>query len=275
VIRRKPTLKRRTLLRGGLSLCLLAFFAGTGRSDLSLAIVPPYVEKLVPAGSKLSDTLSFTNRGNEPVVVTVDLADFGVDEAGQVAERPPGTHDTTLARNLRISPMRVRVAPDQRVFFRYSVNTPDDFTHLRSMIYLSSHPEVDAGMNQVLVVARMGVPLYVENIKAASADLTIHELAWDRPEETPDRLRLRLLVTNDGERNIRPKGFVHLRSDDGRFDETFDFNEGREPVLPGQTRLWEQYFGPVPDGQLSARLRFETSPRHTHRADSVIPAFEG
>jgi len=140
------------------------------------------------------------------------------------------------------------------------------------MIYLSSRSEVDVGKNQVQVVARMGVPLYVENIKAAAANLTIHELAWDRPEEMPDRLRLRLLVTNNGDRNIRPKGFVHLQSDNGRFDETFDFNEGREPVLPGQTRRWERYFGPVPEGDLVVKLRLATSTRQSFEAEATVLA---
>ena len=35
--------------------------AGAG---MSLAIVPPYIEKVVPSGSRITDTLSFTNTGD-------------------------------------------------------------------------------------------------------------------------------------------------------------------------------------------------------------------
>lgn len=140
------------------------------------------------------------------------------------------------------------------------------------MVYLSSHPETVPGANQVRVVARMGVPIYIENIKAAPADLKIESLEWDRPAGHPDRVRVRLLVVNQGERNIRPTGYVHVVSMDRRFERTFAFNEGREPVLPGQKRRWEQISGPVPEEELKVKIRFSTSVRQSFDAEASLPA---
>jgi len=257
---------------GALLVLLLGLLPSGASADVSVAIVPPYVEKVVRSGSQVSDTLSYTNQGSDPVIVQVDFSDFGVNESGEVTEQPPGSHSSSLIRHLRISPMKIRVVPDQQVFFRYSVETPEVFDQLRSMIFLSSYPETDPGANQVQIVARLGVPLYVENTKAAPAQLEIESVEWDRPEKSPDQLRVRLLVSNHGQRNIRPGGFVHVETADGKFNTTFDFNQGREPVLPGQRRRWEQFFGPVPEGKLEVKLRLATSARTSYEAESFVAA---
>lgn len=240
------------------------------RAEMTLAIVPPYVEKIVRPGSKVRDTLSFTNKGDQTVVVSVDFADFAISETGEVSPAPPGSDVSSLMKNIRISPMEARVEPSQQVFFRYSVETPEAFEQLRTMVFLSSRPDVAAGANQVTFVARMGVPIYVENIKALPANLEIDDVRWERVEESPDRIRLSFAVTNVGQRNIRPAGFVHVLSVDRDFEQTFDFNDGREPVLPGQKRRWEQTFGPVANVALEVKLRMTTSPRHDLEIAGVV-----
>ena len=102
--------------------------------------------------------------------------------------------------------------------------------------------------------------------------LEIESVEWDRPEETAELLRVRLTVSNHGQRNIRPRGFVHVETADGKFNATFDFNQGREPVLPGQRRRWEQFFGPVPEGELEVKLRLATSARTSYEAESFVAA---
>jgi hypothetical protein len=166
--------------------------------------------------------------------------------------------------------MQARVAPSQEVFFRYSVATPEEFDQLRAMVFLSSHPEVPPGANQVQVVARLGVPIYVENVKSERAKLRVDELEWDRPEDRPDQLRLRATVVNEGGRNIRPTGFVQVRGTSGKYERTFEFNEGNEPVLPGQKRRWELYFGPVAEEELAVKLRMTTSHRTSYEAEASI-----
>jgi len=263
----------RGAMRGALLLLLLAGAGSSPRADMSLAVVPPVVEKVVPAGSRLRDTLAFTNRGKEPVLVSVDFADFAVEESGDVREQPPASDASSLVPNLRISPMQVRVAPAQEVHFRYAVEVPDEFEQLRAMVFLSSRPDTPPGANQVQVVARMGVPIYVENTKASPAALRVEDVVWERDEEAGGRLRLRLTVANEGGRNIRPDGYVHVRATNGAYEATFDFNEGREPVLPGQRRRWELTFGPVAEEELAVKLRLATSHRASHEAEAIVPPF--
>ncbi len=262
-------------LRGAL-LCLLCLSTSAAlRSAISIAIVPPYIEKVVRAGSKVSDTISFTNQGTETVSVGVDFADFGVSEQGDVSEEPPGTQPASLVRFVRVSPTRVRVAPNQQVFFRYAVETPQDFKQLKAMIYFSSRPEIAESANQVVMIPRMGIPLYIENMKAKPASLKLDEIKWERSGEKSESLLLSLHVKNEGERNIRPTGFLQVRSVDGKFDRVFDFNDGREPVLPGQRRRWAMSFGPVPGGELFVKLRFTNSPRTTIESEHRVPAAGG
>lgn len=261
--------------RGALLLFPLLATAASSPPAISIAIVPPYIEKVVASPSKVADAIEFTNQGSVPVLVSVDFADFGVDEAGEVSEQPPGSQPKSLVPYLRVTPSSLRVAPSERVFFRYAAEPRAEFKQLRAMIYFSSRPEVPERANQVLVVARMGVPLYLENRRADPASLRIEELDWRRSGDQLDRLTLDLRTSNAGERNIRPSGYVEVRSRDGKFHRTFPFNEGQEPVLPGQRRRFEMAFGPVPKEDLSVRVRFAVSPRSSYESESWIPAIGG
>ena len=98
-------LSKSKALRGALLLCLLAacgLAATATRAEMTLAIVPPYVEKVVRPGSKIRDTLSFTNKGDEAVVVSVDFADFSFSETGEVSPAPPGSDVSSLMQSILI-----------------------------------------------------------------------------------------------------------------------------------------------------------------------------
>ena len=158
-------------------------------------------------------------------------------------------------------PLTLHVHPQGRAYFRYTVETPPDFRQLREQIFFSSTPVIPNASNQIVFVPRMGIPLYVENVMAKPADIRVGSITWSRSSD--DTLLLTLVASNEGQRNIRPKGFVEVRSPHGKFSHTFPFNPGNEPLLPGQKRDWPISFSLVPSGDLSVRLRFETSPRTT------------
>lgn len=244
-----------------LSFALLLAAVNSNGAGVSVSLAPPFVEKLVRPGAKLQDSIIYMNESETPMMVTVDFADFAVDESGQVQEMPTGTDPSTLARYLRVSPLKVRVEPQARAVFRYNVTAPESFAQLRTQIFFSSTPIVPEAPNQVLFVARLGVPLYVESTAAKPASLKVHEVKWERSKDDPSELILHLQVTNEGERNIRSNGYLQVRSKNGDFSKTFPFNDSNEPVLPGQKRDWRLGFGPIPAGELSLSLRFATSPR--------------
>lgn len=239
--------------------------------QVSISLSPPFIEKLARPSTHFSDTIALTNSSVFPVDVSVDFADFHVNERGEVEEMPPGTDATSLARYIHITPLTLHVNPQGRAYFRYTVDTPASFSQLREQIFFSSVPAVPASANQVVFVPRMGIPLYVENLTTRPADVRVGSVKWTRPSN--DTLLLELDASNQGERNIRPKGFVDVRSPDGKFHRTFPFNQGNEPLLPGQHRNWPLTFTPVPAGDLSVRLRFETSPRTTYDQQYRVAAF--
>ena len=216
--------------------------------------------------------ITFTNQGDVPVNVTVSIVDFDVDESGVVTELPPGSQANTVAPYFRIAPVQTLVGAGEQAHFRYSVETPDEFEQLRAFVYFESHPVVEEnGAKQVLFATAMGIPFYVENRRAERGALTVHDVRWERTGEEQQYVQLKLHVTNDGARNIRPGGFLTVRSADDSFAETFDVNKGNDVVLPGHDRALTMQFGPVPDDDLSLKLRFETSMRSNYQADHFLP----
>ncbi|HYS54152.1 MAG TPA: hypothetical protein VER58_10360 [Thermoanaerobaculia bacterium] len=268
--------RQRRLIETAIRYSAAAILAVVGAPALpaqtSVAISPHIIEKVVRPGQGLSDIVSFTNSGKEPAQVSLELADFTVDENGKAHDRPPGTEPSSLAPFLRIAPPTVRVAPQQTVNFRYSAQLPAAFTHYRVMIYFLVRPVTALVANGAgfLIVPRLGVPLYAENIGAKPASLHIDSIFWARSPE--GSLYADLQLRNDGQRNIRPQGLVFVRSANGRFARQFPFNEGREPVLPSQSRQWHVTFGPVPRDDLSVDFRLTTSATKTFHETYEIAA---
>ena len=261
----------RTQLSLGFLLLTLTL-TGPAWAQFTTAVAPARVEKLVNPGSKVEDVITFTNQGNAPVNVSISIVDFDVDDVGVVTELPPGMHPNTIAPYFRISPLRTVVGAGEQAHFRFSVQTPEAFEQLRAFVYFESQPVVEEeGGKQVLFATAMGIPLYVENRKMERGMLTVHDVAWERIDEDQHYVQLKLHVTNEGERNIRPGGFLTIRSVDDRFLETFDVNEAGDVVLPGHDRYLTMRFGPVPSNPLSLRLRFETSLRTNHQDDHILP----
>jgi P pilus assembly chaperone PapD len=243
---------------------------------VSASLAPPVIEKEARPGQQIGDTISYTNNGDEPVVVSVSVVDFDVNDAYDILEQPPGTAPTTLAPYIRVAPTEVRVPPKQQVFFRYSVRTPQVFMHLRGMVFFLTRPEIPkTGQAQVTVASRMGVPLYVESAAATPARLRVDNLEWERSGDAGSSLRLKLAITNEGGRLIRPTGYLEVRSADGHFHKVFAFNEGKLPVFPDSARRLEMGFGPVPGGELFLRLRFDDSSRTQFKSESRLPAPSG
>ncbi len=164
------------------------------------------------------------------------------------------------------------MAPGQELAFRWEATTPADLEHRRAMVFFRSTPEVERSeVAQVVVVPRLGIPVYVENTNAQPAQLEIASIGLERSTLRDDSLRLTLDVTNVGQRNIRPQGELRIRSDSGEAV-AFPINEGRDSVVPGAQRLFIQEIGPVPGGELSVEVVFNVSPRERHRERLVVPA---
>lgn len=252
------------------ALCVLVASGAT--AQLKIDLVPPFVEKSVRPGSSVRDAIVFKNHGPTPLNVSVETVDFEVDLAGRVLERPPGSTAESLVPFLRITPLQTTVAPGQELAFRWEAATPADLGHRRAMIFFRSKPEVErSDMAQVVVVPRLGIPVYVESTNAQPAQLEIATLDLERVTLPEDSLRLTLDVTNIGQRNIRPQGELRIRSESGEAV-AFPINEGRDSVVPGAQRRFVQEIGPVPGGELSVEVVFNVSPRERHRERLVVPA---
>ena len=241
-------------------------------AQIQIDLVPPFVEKSVRPGSAVRDAIVFRNQGSTPLNVTVETVDFEVDPGGRVVERPPGSTPESLVPFLRITPLQATVVPGQELAFRWEAATPTDLEHRRVMVFFKSEPEVErTNASQVVVIPRLGVPVYVESMNAQPARLEAVSIDIERLTEPENSLRLTLDVTNVGQRNIRPQGELRIRSKSGEAM-SFPINEGRDSVVPGAQRRFIQEFGPVPGGELSVEVVFNVSPRERHREQMVVPA---
>lgn len=243
------------------ALVVLALLCGSSVRSVqaaSMAVTPQIIESVIDGGASLNDAISYTNVGAEPVSVTVQIADFDIGPDGKVKELPPGTNAASAVPYLRISPVRIEVAPNQRVFFRYSLTAPETFTHLRAMIFFSAYPSGPRQRRSAAVmVPRLGIPMYVESRRSRAASLELSSATVDRNDAGVPVLRIRL--ENRGDRLFRPGGSVQVRSSSGT--KSLPFNESSNPVLPGHTRQFELPLAAAGGGELSIRLRLTTSHR--------------
>ena len=243
-------------------LCVIAAsvilsWAGDADGALSVSLSPQIVEKTANAGGKVSDVIAFTNESDDSLAVSIELADFTVDERGEVVEKPPGTEASTLVPYLRVSPVRIEIAPGERVFFRYSIALPQQFEHLRTMLFFVSRPvRKQKGSAVAIVVPRLGVPLYVESRRAKAAELKVEEVVTERSTSDESTVSVRVTMRNVGQRLIRPGGTIDVES-----GPSFPFNVGAQPVLPGQTRVFATSLEGVGGGDLSINVRLTSSVR--------------
>ena len=222
----------------------------------TVAVTPAFATHLLVPGEQAEDVITLANRTSTALEVTVSLADFDADEHNDVVELPSGTSPASLARYFRIAPLAAHVPPGATASFRYRAAPPPGFAHLRAMVFLLCRPDpASGGPGGTVVVPRIGVPVYVESTGARPARLEVRDLAAGRAE---GRLRLSVVLANEGERLIRPSGSVLERPASGR-DEVVRFNRESRPVLPGHHVLWEEDLGPAPEGAAEVVLRLSTS----------------
>jgi hypothetical protein len=239
-----------------------------GSASLSARVLvrlsPTYIELGAKPGTQSGDRIKYVNAGTEPLLVSVELSDFDVNENGNAVEQPPGASPASLVPYLRVAP-----APGQAAHFRYRVDAPAAFEQLRAMVYFVSRPVAERrGGTSAIVVPRMGIPIYLENDRAEAASLVITRGSV-RVED--DRLLFDLEIENRGRRNLRPSGAIQIDTEGGpRF---FQFNEGRSPILPGHARQWTLHLGPFDAPPRSLRFRFERSPGR--EGEEVFPVTSG
>jgi hypothetical protein len=250
-------------------LALLPFVVAQNATAASMAITPQIIEAVIDGSASLNDAISYTNVGTEPVTVTMQVADFDIGTDGRVRELPPGTNPASAVPYLKVSPVRIEVAPNQRVFFRYSLTAPESFTHLRAMVFFSAYP---AGPRQrrsaAVMVPRLGIPMYVESRRSDAASLELASATVENDAAGAPVLRVSL--ENRSDRLFRPGGSVQVRSSSGT--KSLPFNESSNPVLPGHTRHFEIPLAAAGGGELSIRLRLTTSHRTVLNRELRVPA---
>jgi hypothetical protein len=242
-------------------------------AQLGISISPSRVELLTSPGRSVREVVTFVNRSSVALQVRLEMTDFDVDTADSVIEAPSGTRPESLAAYLKVMPSTAQVPAGGSAVFRFRVHAPEEFTQLRAMVFFRSAPIVGEGEGpRVVIVPRLGVPVYLENRKATPGQLTVKRLELKRDGDGGDHIALHLDAENEGERNFRPTGTLEVRSVDGSFRKLYQLNEAREPILPGKLRAWSLRVGPVPGGELSVRLRLATSFKREYTAERTLAA---
>lgn len=269
-----PNSIRSGRLSGPIAMLSFAFtvMATGSQAQTTVALSPPRIEKSIVAGAVLRSFISAANLGQVAVEVTVSIVDFEVDDSGAILRHPAGSLPVSLARYFHIAPSRAMLSPGQQVYFRFTVRSPPEFGHLRGMVYFLSVPDVPEGENQLVLAPKMGIPVYVENRRAAPPSVEVRGVSWARSADDGRKVRLVLDLVNAGERLFRPTGVFEARRTGSGYRTVFELNAGSEPVLPGSSRTFESVVGPVPEEELGVALRLTTSPKDQFKVTGVLPS---
>lgn len=250
---------------------VIVFFASSAAGQVGVSIDPPRIERTVAAGKQINDVIRIRNRGAVPINVTASLADFILGIDGEIRKLPPGTSERSVAPFIRISPIQTTLAPGERFSFRYSISAPPDFKQLGSIIYFTSTPiSEQSDEPHVSIGTSMGIGCFIQNPKTEPGRIEVEDLIWSRAENDPSYIEITATLRNTGERNIRPSGFVRIRSSEGSFGTTFEVNRENTVVLPGTSRKLRRRFGPVPLEALDLKTYLSISSRDTVSFDHVV-----
>ncbi len=225
-----------TLRYGALGLALAAIAAPA--SSFGIGLQPTTVEMSVQPGDRQRQVINLGNVHQEDTIsLTLGLADWALDDAGQIQLTPPGDSNTSAANWVRFSPAFVTLRPgeteqiivdmaapirvDRQGDFRFaliaSTLLPEERTgqsgvwkkyQIASLFYLTmgeaeSHPEIKKAALTLSPEGEQAITFNLENTGSAHARLRGEiEISGDSGETITEPIS-NLVVLDDATRTYR------------------------------------------------------------------------
>ena len=226
----------------------------------SISVSPSLFELKIPPGKTFTDSIRVVNVTDLPTDIIVYLSDFGLTEDGDIRFYDAGTTEYSFKNYVRINPTSFTLEPGEEKWVRFSLRMPaGQVGETQGIIFFQTVPrkvKSPAG-RRVLVAARIGSTVYAAMKPTINVSADIVNVLVRRTYDA-DTLEYAVIVHNDGNMHIRPKGKLVLRDSDGKKTTIPDVNEKNSSVLRNSVRLYEGTLkGSFPEGMYRATLELD------------------
>ncbi len=169
-------------------------------ASASLLAEPTKFEYILDPLAKTTGAIKVTNITDTPLLVAAKAYDWILKEDGSLENLYLGSHETTLAGNLKFNPKQFDLAPGQTQIVRFTVTMPAQAPkERRTMVFFETEEVALARGIKTIMQTQIGTVIYVSASKA-NASFQLLEI-----EKTiaDDQLNFCLFCLNPGEIHFR------------------------------------------------------------------------
>lgn len=217
----------------------------------SISLSPSLFELKIPGGKSFTDSIRLINVGHTTVEINVYLSDFDLNSDGNINFYEPGTTKYSLSNHLRVNPTSFNLEPGEERWVRFTLSVPKDLKgEIQGILFFQTIPKKIRSPKgkQIMVSARIGATIYAAPKQAVKAGAEILDILIKR---VPGELSYiyTLLVQNNGNIHIRPKGKLKILNLEGKSIITTKINKKNSSVLRNSLRIFRGEFkGKLNDG---------------------------
>lgn len=200
------------------SLVLAYAFTATPVHAFGIGLQPATVEMRIKPGARKTQLITLGNiHKNKTISLTLGLADWSLDEDGQLILMPAGEHEKSAANWVRFSPARVTLPPGTSQQVKVEISPPSHVTthgdHRFALLATTRLPERNQRGETSGVWNRFQLTSLFYLTLGRSESLPIFTQAAINPQ-IPDTLNLQ--ITNEGNAHARLTGQAHVVSPNGQ-----------------------------------------------------------
>lgn len=235
-------------------------------SAFGVGLQPTTAEITLDAGQSRRQVITIGNVSTErPIALTIGLADWSLNEAGQIQLAPPGEMENSASGWVRFSPAFVDLKPGETaqvvVDMQAPARLPASGDHRFALIASTLLPEDRGGTSGVWRKYQLASLFYL-TVGEARSEPVITGAALDSDAEGASRIHL--AVENPGNAHARLGGVVEARSPSGEVIAQAPVNN--LVVLDGARRVYPLEFTQSLPADAVIEVRLE---------NTFVPQIEG
>ena len=180
-----------------------------------VGLQPSTVEMTAQPGKTQRQVVTIGNvHTDKTISLTLSLADWGLDEAGQLVLDAPGDTERSAADWVRFSPAEVTLKPETKTDVVVEISTPAKVAqsgdHRFALLATTRIPEERDGMSGVWSKYQLASLFYL-TFTPSSSDLKVSSV--EPLDDAPGTLRM--VVENEGDAHGRLQGLAYVKSASG------------------------------------------------------------
>lgn len=263
---------RMTRLSSVIIAALAACLAAPAALAFGIGLQPTTVEMEVKPGERHRQVINIGNVHKEKTIsLTLGLADWSLDENGQIELTPPGEHDSSAAEWVRFSPAFVTLKPGESQQIIVDMATPsrvDRSGDFRFALLASTVlPEKRGGQSGVWKKYQIASLFYLTVGNAKSNPTIKNSRVVEMADGSTD---IQMRIENDGNAHARLEGEITVSADGA---EPQNIPVGNLVVLHDSARNYSVALPePLPeDADIEVRLENIFAPQNEGAVDTIAP----